>query len=181
MSTKYAHKTVEELKKELRKRGKKVTGPKRTLIARLAAADRKKTRKKLGARKTRKMRSIRGARKLKKTGHSTPYRVRKARQILRHSASAASRKKALATIRAYNRQQSKISKHPKISVVHKGLLEVPRGRSVMSLPVSHFKRLIKAKGARKIMAGLTNLQRWNENKNPKLSNWAKRMKAKLRK
>lgn len=48
---KYAHLTVEELKDLLRKEKKPVSGPKRTLIARLAAVNRSKKRKASAAKK----------------------------------------------------------------------------------------------------------------------------------
>lgn len=176
---KYAHLTSAELSDKLRAKGLKISGTKRQKIARLAAHKRRRA----GGRKLKRRArpKLRGPRKLKKTGHATPYAVRKARQTLRHSKSKTSKARAMATIRAYNRRQAKKSKHPKISVVHKGLLEVPAGRSVTSLPVSHFKKLAEKKGMRRIIGGLTNLQRWNENKNPRLSRWAKNMKVRLRK
>lgn len=59
------------------------------------------------------------------------------------------------------------------------VLEVPDGKSVESLPVSHFKSLIDKKGRDKIWKAITNLQVWFKNKDPKLSKWAIGMKKSL--
>lgn len=64
-------------------------------------------------------------------------------------------------------------------VSNPGILEVPDGKKVSELPVSHFKDLIDRKGRAKIIRALTNLQNWNKNDNKSLSNWAKSMKNKL--
>ena len=56
-----------------------------------------------------------------------------------------------------------------IEVKHSGLLEVPNGKEVDQLPQSHFQKLIDKKGYEAIIRGLTNLEVWNKNKNPKLS------------
>lgn len=61
----------------------------------------------------------------------------------------------------------------KIKVTNPGILEVPEGKNIMSLPVSHFVALAKKKGLAPIVKALLNLYRWNENDNPKLSAWAK--------
>lgn len=66
-----------------------------------------------------------------------------------------------------------------IDVTHPGILEVPKGKNVDELPVSHFKRLIDKKGRAPIIRALTNLQVWNKNDDKPLSNWAKRMKKSL--
>ena len=66
-----------------------------------------------------------------------------------------------------------------IDVKNPGLLEVPEGASIESLPVSHFKKLIDKKGREAIIRGLTNLEVWNKNDDPKLSQWAIDMKSKL--
>lgn len=59
-----------------------------------------------------------------------------------------------------------------IEVKHKGILEVPEGKNVDDLPVSHFVNLAKKKGLSKITKALNNLQVWNKNDDPKLSKWA---------
>ncbi|MGD2072715.1 MAG: hypothetical protein PVG65_04425 [Candidatus Thorarchaeota archaeon] len=69
----------------------------------------------------------------------------------------------------------------KIPVEHPGLLEVPEGKNVEDLPLSHFKALIKKKGWEKISKGLTNLHTWNKDKNPKLASWADKTQEKLAK
>ena len=68
-----------------------------------------------------------------------------------------------------------------IEVKHSGLLEVPAGKEVDQLPQSHFQKLIDKKGYEAIIRGLTNLEVWNKNKNPKLSQWASNMADKLKK
>lgn len=70
---------------------------------------------------------------------------------------------------------------PDIQAKNPGILEVPEGKDVDSLPVGHFVDLAKSKGAKAIMTALTNLERWNEKQNPALSKWASGMKDKLRK
>lgn len=68
-----------------------------------------------------------------------------------------------------------------IEVENPGLLEVPEGKEVNDLPISHFKNLVGKKGYEEIIRGLQNLRRWNKNKNPELSNWADDMMDKLKK
>lgn len=60
----------------------------------------------------------------------------------------------------------------KIEVKHEGILEVPEGKNVDELPISHFVKLAKKKGLSKITKALNNLQVWNKNDDPKLSKWA---------
>lgn len=59
-----------------------------------------------------------------------------------------------------------------IDVKHEGILEVPEGKNVDDLPMSHFEKLAKKKGLGKITKALNNLQVWNKKKDPKLSKWA---------
>ena len=178
MATKYAHHSNDKLKARIKKLGGKgySNKNKRGLIGMLSHLERKKKLK----RKSSKGRSLRGPRKLKRKA-KTPLAVRKAHQVIRHSKSKSAKAKARATIRAYNRRQARSSKHPKISVVHRGILEVPKGKHVSQLPVSHFRKLIKTEGKAPVIRALTNLQRWNKNKEPSLSQWAVRMKRKLNK
>lgn len=68
-----------------------------------------------------------------------------------------------------------------IEVKHEGVLEVPEGKNVDDLPISHFEKLVKKKGLSKITKALNNLQVWNKNKDPKLSKWAGDMIDKLNK
>lgn len=67
----------------------------------------------------------------------------------------------------------------KIPVKHPGVLDVPEGTDVKSLPYSHFATLVKKKGYSKIAKALTNLIVWNRKRNPSLSKWADRMQNKL--
>lgn len=62
-----------------------------------------------------------------------------------------------------------------IEVKHEGILEVPEGKNVEDLPISHFVDLAKKKGLSKITKALNNLQVWNKKKNPELSKWAGNM------
>ncbi|MBO7212360.1 MAG: hypothetical protein J6V44_15340 [Methanobrevibacter sp.] len=68
-----------------------------------------------------------------------------------------------------------------IEVKHEGILEVPEGKNVDDLPVSHFVNLAKKKGLSKITKALNNLQVWNKNDDPKLSKWAGNMIDKVSK
>lgn len=68
-----------------------------------------------------------------------------------------------------------------IEVKHEGILEVPDGKNVDDLPLSHFEKLAKKKGLGKITKALNNLQVWNKNDDPKLSKWAGDMIDKLNK
>lgn len=70
---------------------------------------------------------------------------------------------------------------PQIEVKHEGILEVPEGKNVDDLPMSHFEKLAKKKGLGKITKALNNLQVWNKEKNPELSKWAGNMIDKLNK
>jgi len=68
-----------------------------------------------------------------------------------------------------------------IEVKHEGILEVPEGKNVDDLPMSHFEKLVKKNGLSKITKALNNLQVWNKNDNKKLSKWAGDMIDKLTK
>ena len=60
-----------------------------------------------------------------------------------------------------------------------GVLEVPKNKGVVDLPVSHFKSLIDRKGRASVIRALTNLQNWFKYKKPSLSKWAIGMKKSL--
>ena len=68
-----------------------------------------------------------------------------------------------------------------IEVKNKGILEVPEGKNVDDLPMSHFEKLVKKHGLSKITKALNNLQVWNKNDDKKLSKWAGNMIDKLTK
>ena len=70
---------------------------------------------------------------------------------------------------------------PNIEIKNKGILEVPEGKNVDDLPLSHFVNLANKKGLSKITKALNNLQVWNKNDDPKLSKWAGDMIDKLNK
>lgn len=80
-----------------------------------------------------------------------------------------------------NCMSSWLNEGVEIEVKHEGILEVPEGKNVDDLPISHFEKLAKKKGLSKITRALNNLQVWNKNDNPKLSKWAGDMIDKLNK
>ena len=61
----------------------------------------------------------------------------------------------------------------KIKVKHEGVLEIPKGKSFSTVGLKHYINLAKKKGKPAVMRGLLNLERWNKNKNPKLSEKAR--------
>ena len=69
----------------------------------------------------------------------------------------------------------------KIPVKHPGVLEVPEGKDVESLPLSHFQGLIKKKGWEEISKAIINLKIWMKKSNPKVSKWADNTQEKLAK
>lgn len=68
----------------------------------------------------------------------------------------------------------------KIEVKNTGILEVPEGKNVDDLPMSHFEKLVKKNGLSKITKALNNLQVWNKNDDKQLSKWAGNMIKKLK-
>jgi len=66
-----------------------------------------------------------------------------------------------------------------IPVKNEGILAVPEGKSVDSMPMSHFESLVNSKGWASVSRALTNLHTWNKNDNPGLSKWADNMQDKL--
>jgi hypothetical protein len=72
-------------------------------------------------------------------------------------------------------------KNVEIDVKHEGILEVPEGKNVNDLPMSHFEKLVKKNGLSKITKALNNLQVWNKNDDKKLSKWSGDMIDKLTK
>ena len=70
-------------------------------------------------------------------------------------------------------------KDTKIEVENPGLLEVPEGKKVYDLPVSHFKKLIDKNGRAAVIRAINALQVWNKNDDPKIASWAKKMKKSL--
>lgn len=66
-----------------------------------------------------------------------------------------------------------------IKISNPGILEVPDGKEVDELPLSHFVALAKRKGHAAISRALGNLVRWNKKQNPSLSKWAEDMIDKL--
>jgi hypothetical protein len=66
-------------------------------------------------------------------------------------------------------------------VTHPGILEVPAGKSITDLKLKHFLKLVQKKGYNAIRLALQNLERWNKNRDPKLSKWARKMLNDLRK
>lgn len=56
------------------------------------------------------------------------------------------------------------AKKVKIKTKHPGLLKVPEGKSVWTMPIKHFVNLAKRIGRAKVSRALTNLKVWNKNK-----------------
>ena len=80
-----------------------------------------------------------------------------------------------------NWMSSWLNEGVEIDVKNEGILEVPEGKNVDDLPLSHFEKLAKKKGLSKITKALNNIQVWNKNDDPKLSKWAGDMIDKLNK
>jgi hypothetical protein len=53
-----------------------------------------------------------------------------------------------------------------------GVLDIPEGKKVTDLSLSHFETLAQKKGIGAVSRALNNLARWNTKKDPKLSQWA---------
>ena len=68
-----------------------------------------------------------------------------------------------------------------IPVKHEGILEIPEGKTIRELPISHFERLVKEKGYEPIIRALNNLVVWNKNDDKDLSSTAKAIMDQLRK
>lgn len=68
-----------------------------------------------------------------------------------------------------------------IPVKHEGILEVPEGKTIRELPISHFERLVKEKGYEPIIRALNNLAVWNKNDDKDLASTAKAIMDQLRK
>lgn len=81
----------------------------------------------------------------------------------------------------YVKEKDHMMEGVEIEVKHEGILEVPEGKTVDQLPMSHFEKLAKKNGLGKITKALNNLQVWNKNDDPKLSKWAGNMIDKLNK
>lgn len=69
----------------------------------------------------------------------------------------------------------------RIHVKHPGFLEVPEGKDIQDLTVSHFQDLIKKHSWPAVSKALINLKVWNQKKNPKLAKWTDDMQEKLAK
>jgi len=69
----------------------------------------------------------------------------------------------------------------KLPPMEPGCLEVPEGKNLEDMTLDHFKTLSRRKGFQKVSNALVRIQVWNKTKNPKLSNWADDMQAKLSK
>lgn len=75
--------------------------------------------------------------------------------------------------------ESKLKESADIKAENPGILEVPKDKRVYDLPVSHFKRLIDKIGREKVIRAITNLQIWNKNDDPEISQWAINMKKQI--
>jgi hypothetical protein len=62
-----------------------------------------------------------------------------------------------------------------IKVKHSGILDIPENKNFWDMPIKHFNDLMSKKGRAAIMRALTNLERWNKNKNPEISKKARKI------
>lgn len=53
---------------------------------------------------------------------------------------------------------------------HPGLLEIPKNKTFIQMPIKHFLQLADKKGRSKISRAVTNLLVWNKNKRTKTAN-----------
>ena len=67
-----------------------------------------------------------------------------------------------------------------IEVKHEGILEIPEDKKFWQLPLKHYKNLVEKKGYQKIIRALTNLEVWNKNDNPEISQKASNIADKLK-
>lgn len=68
-----------------------------------------------------------------------------------------------------------------IEVTHPGILDVPEDKNINEMPLEHFVKIAKSKGLSAVTKALMNLVRWNKDRNPKLSQWAKDTQEKVSK
>lgn len=67
-----------------------------------------------------------------------------------------------------------------IKAKNPGLLQIPEGKKFYEMPLSHYIGLAKSKGRAAIMRGLLNLERWNKQQNPGISEKARGIINKLK-
>jgi len=67
-----------------------------------------------------------------------------------------------------------------IKVEHPGILGIPPDKYFWQLPLKHYISLAKKKGKSAIMKALLNLERWNKNRNPRISKEARAIIDKLK-
>lgn len=68
-----------------------------------------------------------------------------------------------------------------IKVKHEGILEIPEDKKFWQMSLKHYKNLVEKKGYQKIIRALTNLEVWNKNDNPEISQKASNIADKLKK
>lgn len=67
-----------------------------------------------------------------------------------------------------------------VEVKHSGILEIPEDKKFWQLPLKHYIDLVNKKGYGKIIRALTNLEVWNKNDNPEISQKASNIANKLK-
>jgi hypothetical protein len=67
-----------------------------------------------------------------------------------------------------------------IKATHPGILDLPDGKHFWQVPISHYVNLAKKKGKGAIMRALTNLERWNKNKEPEIAKKARALIDRLK-
>ena len=69
----------------------------------------------------------------------------------------------------------------RIPVRHEGVLKIPKGKKFWQMPMSHYDKLVGAKGYASISRALTNLEVFNRKKDPTVAARASRIADQLRK
>ena len=64
-------------------------------------------------------------------------------------------------------------KWKKFEITHQNVLEIPKNKTFLKMPISHFVNLAKRKGRALIVRALLNLERWNKTKNPAIAKHAR--------
>ena len=65
------------------------------------------------------------------------------------------------------------AKWKKFKITHEKVLQLPKGKTFIKTPVSHFVALAKKKGRVLIVRALVNLERWNKTTNPAIAGHAR--------
>ncbi len=58
-------------------------------------------------------------------------------------------------------------------ITHENVLAIPKNKTFVKMPLSHFVNLAKKKGRALIVRALLNLERWNKTRNPAIAKHAR--------